>query len=523
MRATRTPIGLFVALLALTSCDGTTPGEPPPPAVLVLEAVTPVSATGIVGKELDVAPVVLVMQADGLPVKGIRVSFVVSAGGFVGSATVMTDADGRASPGAWRLGQGAGPQTLKARAGGRSLVFTADARPGPIATLAVVGGNDQRAAGGIPLSEPLRVKATDGYGNIVTGGAVTFAVVDGGGSLEPGASITGSDGIAESRWTLGATAGRQHVRAQTSEEATAQFTAEAYCEAGQCSFELAYSLDGNVLIFDGATGGIRQLTNDDVPMLPSPAWSPDGGRIAFTRYSGVGGSGWSSPPATADVYVMYADGTGMTRVTGNAAGSLVWSHSSTWSPRGDAIAFSGDKGACVYECGALAIYVQELSEGSVPRSVAPEGFAPAWSPDGSRIAFVGLTGGDYPGSLRLVNPDGSGLTEVPLAIDGFHLLGGLDWSPDGTRIAISACNPVCNIYVVRPDGSGLIQLTTSVLDCSGCGALTPAWSPDGTRIAYTAFHYNESGTQLARIMAIPAAGGEPVTLVAPGTSPSWRP
>ena len=290
------------------------------------------------------------------------------------------------------------------------------------------------------------------------------------------------------------------------------------------SFELAYWLAGNILIFDGATGGTRQLTIDGAPnLLADPEWSPDGSRIAFTRYSGVGGSPWSSPPATADVYVMFADGTGMTRVTGNAAGSLVWSRSPTWSPRGDAIAFSGDKGLCVYECGALAIYVQELSEGNVPRSVAPEGLDPAWAPDGSHIAFIGLTGGDYPGSLRLVNPDGSGLTEVPLAISGFFFLGGPTWSPDGTRIALSACNPVCNIYVVRPDGSDLIQLTTSVLDCSGCGALAPAWSPDGTRIAYTAVQHDESGTQLGRIMAIPADGGEPVTLVALGYQPSWRP
>jgi hypothetical protein len=50
MRATRIPIGVFVALLALPSCDGTTalepppPDEPPAPGVLVLAAVTPVSA-----------------------------------------------------------------------------------------------------------------------------------------------------------------------------------------------------------------------------------------------------------------------------------------------------------------------------------------------------------------------------------------------------------------------------------------------------------------------------------------------
>jgi Tol biopolymer transport system component len=177
----------------------------------------------------------------------------------------------------------------------------------------------------------------------------------------------------------------------------------------------------------------------------------------------------------------------------------------------------------VYECGALGIYVQELREGSVPRYVGPDGLDPAWSPDGSRIAFVGLTGGDYPGSLRVVNADGSGLTEVPLALSGFLILGGPAWSPDGTRIALSVCNQGCNIYVVRPDGSDLTQLTTGVHDRIWCGAVTPAWSPDGTRIAYTSVQYSECGTPWARIMEIPAEGGEPVTLVDAGWSPSWRP
>lgn len=302
-----------------------------------------------------------------------------------------------------------------------------------------------------------------------------------------------------------------------------------YCEINQCSFQLAYVWAGNIMVFDGATGGTRQLTTSDVNNTDLDAeWSPDGTRIALTRYSAVGGPGSSTPAATTNVYVMNADGSGVMRVTGGAAGSLKRSHSPTWSPRGDAIAFSSDGGPCSeWECGALAIYVQELSEGSVARSVAWQGLDPAWSPDGSRIAFVGLTGGDYPGALRLVNPDGSGLTEVPLAISG--VLSGLTWSPDGTRIALSACNPACNIYVVRPDGSGLIQLTTSDHECESgvfeavCGADSPTWSSDGTRIAYARASLDGEG----RIMMIPADGGEPVVLVghgaARGHQPSWRP
>lgn len=497
MRATRIPLALFAALLALTSCDGTMPQEPQEPelsATLLLEAVTPMSATGIVGEELEVAPVVRVTREDGLPVGGIQVSFTLSAGGSVGNATAVTDGAGRATPGTWRLGPGAELQTLTAQAAGRSLVFTADAQPGPIAALTVVDGNNQRAAGSMPLPEPLRVKATDGYGNVVTGGTVTFEVLDGGGLLEPAAAISGPDGIAESRWTLGPSAGRQHAQAGTGEAATAQFAAEAYCQAGQCSFELAYSLNGNILIFDGATGGIRQLTNDG--LSHDPAWSPDGKRIAFARYILGDEPRWS-------VYVMNSDGSGVTRVTGPGF------RSPTWSPQGNALAFSSwSSASCPGDRYCGAIYVQELSEGSVIRQVAASGFEPAWSADGSRIAFVGHNGlindEDYY-SLRLVSPDGSGLTEITPST--WFYTTSPTWSPDGTRIAFSMGG---HIYVVRDDGTGLTQLTTH------WGALTLAWSPDGTRVAY--------GTRdnVITIMEILAGGAGPTIMIS-GGSPSWRP
>ena len=491
MRATRIAIGLFVTLLALSSCDGRTPQEPlppeqpPSPAVLVLEAVTPLSATGVVGEELGVAPVVLV-RGDGRPMEGIRVTFEVSGNGLVGNAAVMTDAAGRATPGTWRLGPGAGPQTLKARASVLSLVFTADAQPGPLTSLVVVSGNFQYAAVGTPLLAPLRLKATDEYGNIVTDAAITFAVVDGEGSLAPGAAITGSDGIAESRWTLGTTAGTQHVRAQTG-DAVAHFTADA-CQPA-CSSELAHQLNGNIVIFNTVTGITREVTSDGRSI--EPAWSPDGKRIAFVRYSVSEENG---------IYVMNADGTGVTRVTGPGFDSP------TWSPQGDALAFSGSPpSSCpgVQYCGA--IYVQGLNEGSVMRRVAASGFMPAWSPDGSRIAFVGysLINEEDHYSLRLVNPDGSGLKEIAQA--GWVYSDRPTWSPDGTRIAFSING---HIYVVHTDGTGQTQLTTS----QGV-RLGLAWSPDGTRIAYA-----YGGT----IMEVSVHGGEPTPLTL-GYSPSWRP
>jgi hypothetical protein len=494
MRATRISNGLFVPLLALISCDGTTPQELPPD-VLVLEAVTPVSGTGIVGELLDVTPVVLVTRS--FPwrhrVEGIEISFVLSGGGSVGSATAMTDAAGVASPGTWRLGPGAGPQTLTAHGAGQSLVFTAEAQPGPITSLGVVGGNGQRTPAGTPLSDPLRVKAADSYGNVVSGATVMFAVIDGGGSLQPGASITGSDGIAESTWTLGTTGVRQHVRAQTG-TVEAQFTADA-CQRegaapGPCNVELAYEWNGDIIVYNAATGGTRQLTSDGSNY--KPAWSWDGERIAFEHWT-VGEDGIPE----FSIRVMNSDGTGVMQVIGNN------SSSPTWSPQGDELAFVGPSN-CTGDQYCGAIYVQELSEGSVMRLVTASATAPAWAPDGGGIAFVARNGPIDDGdpayySLRSVNSDGSGLTEItPFTSDYINRP---TWSPDRTHIAFDMGGV---IYVMGANGTGRTLLTPGG---------TPAWSPDGTRIAY----YHDG-----LIMEIPAAGGEP-TPITEGFWPSWRP
>jgi Tol biopolymer transport system component len=273
--------------------------------------------------------------------------------------------------------------------------------------------------------------------------------------------------------------------------------AQVVFTAGACSPEscrqFAFVSNSQIFVLDEHSGLIGQLTS--TARDAQPTWSPDGSRVAFARYS----TDWMS----ADVWVMNADGSGQARVTSGKV-----SHSPTWSPGGNALAFAGDWGACVYEC---AIYVQELAEGSVPRLIAPMGADPAWSPDGSHIAFVALSGDDGYHSLRLVRPDGSGIVEVTPIDEGS--INRPAWSPDGTLIAFSKCVAgSCDIYTVRPDGSQLAQVTYVG------NASRPAWSADAKRIAFTRW----SGGNPS-IAWVPAAGGAATPLVAKGHSPAWRP
>src|SRR6059036_1151738 len=89
---------------------------------------------------------------------------------------------------------------------------------GPL-SLSVVSGDNQSGPPGTELPNPLVVLVEDSRAHAVRGQIVNFVVVSGGGSVFAGAAITGGDGIAQERWTLGAS-GPQRVEARAIDNAT---------------------------------------------------------------------------------------------------------------------------------------------------------------------------------------------------------------------------------------------------------------------------------------------------------------
>ncbi len=136
-----------------------------------------------------------------------------------------------------------------------------------------------------------------------------------------------------------------------------------------------------------------------------------------------------------------------------------------WSPDGSRLAFVEDD----------SIYIYHLVQGYLERVPTPDDLDckfPAWSPNGRKLAFVGNRRSIYVLDL------GSGNLERITDDDVF--LESPAWSPDGTKMVfVKAHGGNKEIYVRDIDGGNQQRLTRN-----GVADESPCWSPDGTKIAF---------------------------------------
>jgi Tol biopolymer transport system component len=227
--------------------------------------------------------------------------------------------------------------------------------------------------------------------------------------------------------------------------------------------------DGNNEIYTMSPRGkdLTRLTNDPASDT-EPQWSFDGTKLVFVR--------------AGDIFVMNADGSGQTNLTNTPPPSL--DVNPTWSPDGSKIAFTSFRDGGFI----LRLYVMNADGSNVVRISTPDpsqDHNPAWSPSGDRIAFVrSLEEGSAPpvGDIFVVNPDGSGLTNVTNNPAEYITP---SWSPTGAKIAFSGNLPgfeaqSSEIFVMNADGTGRVDVSNNP-----AYDFDPDWSADGRKLVFT--------------------------------------
>jgi subtilase family serine protease len=190
--------------------------------------------------------VVQVNSASGLGLAGVTVNFTVTAGNATLSAgSAVTGANGQAQV-TVTMGTVAGPVAVSASVSGiaGAAVFNLTAAPGQPANLTVISGNNQSVAAGAALPAAVVIKVTDQYNNPAPGVTVNFAGAGKGDSFNPASATTGSDGRAQSVWTLGATAGAYTGSVSVAHVSPAVLNATALAVATAQGYVLAQSAQG---------------------------------------------------------------------------------------------------------------------------------------------------------------------------------------------------------------------------------------------------------------------------------------
>jgi Tol biopolymer transport system component len=282
------------------------------------------------------------------------------------------------------------------------------------------------------------------------------------------------------------------------------------------AFASARALDGSDALNTHGTQNVWVMNADGSSPTPltrltatissfvdaNPVWSPDGKKVVFASARALDGSDAANTNSAANLWVMDADGsnpTPLTRLTVCCSSSIF---TPVWSPDGRKIIFVSERAldgsdAINAPNGTGNVWVIG-ADGSSPAPLTrltgelTDCLNPAWSPDGSKIAFHtkrALNGSDFIGAngtdnIWLMNADGSNqiaLTKLTASMP-FTLNPNPLWSRDGSKIVFVSSarldgtdfpnfNSTPNIWVMNADGSGIIPLTK--LTAAGAGSETP--------------------------------------------------
>lgn len=231
------------------------------------------------------------------------------------------------------------------------------------------------------------------------------------------------------------------------------------------------AIKGDLYLLDLSTGHARRLTSDG-SLNTDPGWSPDGLQLAFQ----------STRDGRSDLYVMSVE-TGKIRWLTGGAG---FNELPRWSPDGSWITFNSNRDGIHGPLGIAGfhrdVYEVRPDGSQVHRLTTGYGFNgdAVWSHDGSRLAFTSDRRGAF--DLYTMAADGSGVRQLTDHGGGRGFASYASWSPGGTEVVFDATNPAtdpsrASLYRMSSNGGDVSRITQGY-------DFRPDWSQRGTWIAF---------------------------------------